>query len=114
MIPGMNPRQMQQAMKRMGIKQQQVDAAEVVIKLNDGREIVINEPSVTEVNMMGQKTLQITGEQQIREIDTTPSISDEDVQTVVDQSGCTKEEAQKAIEDHNGDLAEAIMSLQSE
>ena len=41
----------------------------------------------------------------------TPEISEEDVQTVVDQTNCSKEAAMKAIEEHKGDLAEAIMSL---
>lgn len=113
MIPGMNPRQMQQAMKRMGVKQDEIDAREVVIKLHDGREVVISDPHVVEVNMMGELSLQITGEQEIREPDATPDILAEDIQTVMDQTNCTKDEAQHAIKKHNGDLAEAIMSLQS-
>ena len=111
MIPGMNPRQMRQAMKRMGIQQQEMEATEVIIKLAD-KEIVITNPQVSKVNMMGQETYQIVGEEHERALDMTPDISDEDVQTVMDQIGCSKELAQKAIDDSKGDLAEAIMSLQ--
>ena len=31
-MPGMNPRMMKQAMKRMGIQQQDIEATEVIIK----------------------------------------------------------------------------------
>ena len=39
MLPGMNPRKMQQMMKKMGIAQQEVDATEVIIKTAE-KEIV--------------------------------------------------------------------------
>ncbi|MFH1505937.1 MAG: nascent polypeptide-associated complex protein [archaeon] len=110
MMPGVNPRQMRQAMKRMGIQQQAIDAKEVIIRLED-REIVITNPEVAKVNMMGQQTYQIVGEEHERSLDTTPDISEEDVQTVVDQCGCSEKEAKKAIEDAKGDLAEAILKL---
>ncbi len=48
----MNPRQMQQMMRKMGIQQQEIDATEVIIKTAD-KEIVITEPNVSKVNMMG-------------------------------------------------------------
>ncbi len=113
MIPGMNPRQMRQAMKRMGIQQQEMDATEVIIKTPD-KEIVILNPQVSKVNMMGQQTYQIIGEEHERALDTTPDISDEDVQTVMDQAEVDEETARKAIDEAKGDLAEAIMNLQGE
>ncbi|MBU0665748.1 MAG: nascent polypeptide-associated complex protein [Nanoarchaeota archaeon] len=113
MIPGMNmnSRQMRMAMKKMGLQQQEIDAKEVIIRLED-REIVLVNPQVTKVNMMGQETYQITGEEYERSIDSTPEISDEDIQTVVNQTNCSEEEAKKAIIEVKGDLAEAIMNLQ--
>ena len=113
MIPGMNPRQMKQAMKRLGIQQEELSAKEVIIRLDD-REIVISNPQVTKINMAGQKNYQISGDETVRSIDTTPEINEEDIQTVMEQAETTKEEAEKAIAEANYDLAEAIMSLKQE
>jgi len=110
MIPGMNPRKVQQMMKQMGIQQQDIPAIEVIIKTRD-KEIVITNPSVAKVNMMGQETFQISGEVHERSISTTPDISEEDVKTVMDQVSVSEEKAREAIEEANGDLAEAIMNL---
>jgi nascent polypeptide-associated complex subunit alpha len=113
LIPGMNPRQMRQAMKRLGIQQEEIDAKEVIIRLQD-KEIIISNPSVSKVNMMGQETYQIVGEEHERSLSTRPEISDEDIDTVAEQTGASKEEAKEAIEEANGDLAEAIMKLKKE
>lgn len=116
MFPGMggiNPRQMRMAMKKMGIQQEDLEAEEVLIRLKD-REIVISNPSVAKVNMMGQKTYQISGEETERSISTEVEIGDDDVKTVVDQTGASEDEARAAIKEHDGDLAEAIMSLKKE
>lgn len=113
MIPGMNPRKMQQMMKKMGIAQQELDATEVIIRTGD-KELVFTSPQVSKVNMMGQMTFQIVGEHEERSIDSTPDINEDDVKTVMDQAEVDEKTARKAIEDANGDLAEAIMSFQSE
>jgi nascent polypeptide-associated complex subunit alpha len=110
MIPGMNPRKMQQMMKKMGIAQVEIDATEVIIKCPD-KEIVITEPNVSKVNAMGQETFQVTGNIAEREISTEAEINDDDINTVMEQAGCDKETAEKAIEENKGDLAAAIMSL---
>jgi len=112
MIPGMNPRKMNQAMKRMGISQQEIDATEVIIRTPE-HDIIITNPSVSKVNMMGQKTYQIAGQEEIRtrEEESAVEISEDDVRTVMDQTGASEDKARKAIEEHEGDLAEAIMSL---
>ena len=48
-------------MKQMGIKQESLDAEKVTIKTRD-KNLVIENPNVVKVNMMGQETFQITGE----------------------------------------------------
>ncbi|MBU0615002.1 MAG: nascent polypeptide-associated complex protein [Nanoarchaeota archaeon] len=110
MMPGMNPRMMKQAMKRLGIQQQEIDAYEVIIRTSE-KEIVITNPSVSKINMGGQETFQVVGDIEERETSTEPDISEEDVQTVMEQAGVDKETAEKAISENNGDLAAAIMSL---
>ena len=110
MFPGMNSKQMQQAMKKMGMQQEDIAASKVIIQTPDG-DIVIDNPTVAAVTMMGQDSWQITGDAKLTPVDTTPDISEEDISTVVDQTSCTKEQAKTAIEAHNGDLAEAILEL---
>jgi len=112
MFPGMNPRKMQQMMKRMGIQQNEIEAYEVIIKTKE-KEIVITNPSVSKVNMMGQQTYQVVGEETERLTSSEPDINDEDVKTVMEQADVTEEKAKQAIKKHKGNLAEAIMELKS-
>ena len=101
---------MQQMMKQMGIQQVDVDATRVIIETPEKR-IVIDDPSVARVTMMGQQTWQISGASREEALDTAPEITDEDVQTVVDATGTSADDARSAIEEANGDLAAAIMKL---
>ncbi|MBI3026908.1 nascent polypeptide-associated complex protein [Candidatus Woesearchaeota archaeon] len=110
MFPGMNPRDMQKAMKRLGIRQEEIEAHEVIIKA-PGKDLVIKNPHVSKINMMGQETLQVVGD--IIEVDrSNAEISQEDIATVIEQTRCTTQEAHAALEESNGNLAEAILRLQ--
>lgn len=113
MIPGMNPRDVQKAMKRLGIKQEEIDATEVIIKTSD-KELIISNPQVSKVNMMGQETFQISGDVEERLVSSEPEINEEDIKTVMEQAGVTEEEAREAIEDNEGDLAKAIMAIKGQ
>ena len=75
----MNPKQLQQAMKKLGVKQENIDAYEVVIKTRE-KNLVVKNPSVVKVNMMGQDSLQITGE-----IEEQVNITEDDINTVAEQ-----------------------------
>ena len=111
MFPGMNPREMQKAMKRLGIKQEEIDAELVIIK-TAGKDLVIKNPHVSKVNMMGQESLQIVGD--IIEVEREKAdISEDDIATVTEQTSCTREDALEALEQSNGNLAEAILKLQN-
>lgn len=110
MIPGVNPRKMQQMMKQMGIQQTEIDATEVIIRTAD-KELVFTNPQVAKVNMMGQQTYQIIGTPEERELSTTPEISDDDVDTVVQQTGVSAEEVREALEKNKGDIAQTILDL---
>lgn len=109
MIPGLNPKQMRQAMKQMGIKQDDLPASEVIIKLPD-RDIVVRNPSVQRIVMQGQVSFQVSGDV-VEDSGVVPDISDDDVDMVVSQTGCSREEARAAIEICEGDLAQAIIEL---
>ena len=108
----MNPRDVQRAMKKLGIKQEEIEANEVIIRAND-REIVIANPQVSKVNMMGQETYQITGDAEERSLPSN-EISDDDIKTVMEQAHVTEDRAREAIEDSGYDLAKAIISLRNQ
>ena len=107
MFPKMNPRDMQKAMQRMGIKQQEINAELVIIKTKD-KEITIKEPHVLKVNMMGQETFQISGKIKEEEIG---RITEDDITTVMEQAHVSKKEALDSLEKNNGDLAASILDL---
>lgn len=108
----MNPREMEKAMKRLGIKQEEIDAEEVIIRTPE-KEFVIRNPHVSKINMMGQETFQVVGN--ITEVERNDKIemSDDDMLTIMEQTSCSREEALEALEESKGNLAEAILRLQN-
>lgn len=106
----LNPKDIQKAMQRFGIQQQEIPAIRVIIEQED-KNLVINDPKVAKVNMMGDEVFQISGEIIEQEKDTEPEIKEEDIQTVIDQTNADREAALNAIKDAKGDLAEAILKL---
>lgn len=106
----MNPRKMQQMMKKMGVAQQDIEATRVIIETPE-KNLIIDEPQVAKVNMMGQETLQVSGQIREEEKDTTPELSEDDIKTLMEQANVSEEIARKALELTKGDIAEAIMGL---
>lgn len=101
-----NQKQVERAMRQMGMKMTQIEAEEVVIRTSE-KEIVISEPQVSKVNMMGQETFQITGEITEREREDR---TDEDAEMVAEEAGVSLEEAKETLA-KTKDIAEAIMKL---
>jgi nascent polypeptide-associated complex subunit alpha len=112
MFPGLNPKKMQAVMKQMGIQQQEIDANKVIIEKDDGN-IIINNPSVTKINMQGQENFQISGDisEQEEETEKIEDNSEQDIKTIMEKVGCLEQEAKQAYEKANGDLTEALLSL---
>jgi nascent polypeptide-associated complex subunit alpha len=108
MFPGVNPKQMQGMMKKMGISQEEIDATKVTIEKSDGNRIIIENPNVSMVKMQGQETFQIIGEwhEESGELE----ISKQDIKTIMEKTGCTNEQAKKSLE-KTQDLAESILEL---
>lgn len=104
----MNPKKMQGMMKQMGIAQEEVSASRVIIEKKDGGKLIISDPSVIKIKMQGQVSFQITGEE--NEESEKVQISEDDINTIVEKTGCTKEQAKESLE-KTGDLAESIMEL---
>ena len=108
MLPGLNPKKMQAMMKQMGMSQEEILATKVIIEKADNPKIIIENPSVTKINMQGQETLQIAGE--IQEESAEVKISEDDIKTIIEKTNCSEEKAKEILE-KTGDLAEAILEL---
>ena len=101
---GLNPKDMDKVMKQLGVKQEAINAKEVIIKTDD-KDLVIRNPSVTKIKAMGQETLQITGD--IEEV----ANDKEDIETIMEQADVDEQTARKALKKNDGDLAKAILDL---
>lgn len=112
----MNPRQMKQAMKKLGIKTEEIEDAEEVVIRTSTSEYVISEPAVTMMEVQGQVTFQILGDYEIRErgdAEAGPVIPEEDITLVMDQTGCSRDQAIEALASCEGQPAEAILKIVS-
>src|SRR5437879_12148811 len=97
MIPGgrVNPRQMRQAMKRMGIEQEELEGVEEVVIRTASKEYAIRDPNVTAMTAQGQKIWTVVGEPIVRDRgdakqpDATQGaeIADEDLKLVAEKTG---------------------------
>ena len=110
----LSPRDAKRMMQRMGLSMGEIpDVQEVVVRTTT-KEIVVENPEVAVLDMHGQKIFQVTGERIVeREIAKKVSVPEEDIRLVADQTGKSMEEAKRALEETNGDLAKAILLLQS-
>ena len=113
-----NPREARRMMQRMGMSMDQVGDVQEVIIRTASKEIVIKEPEVSTIEVQGQKMFQVAGGQiseraPERKAEAKPAAAEEDVRLVADQTGKSVEEARKALEESGGDLAKAILLLQS-
>ena len=117
----MNPREQKRMMQRMGMNMDSVsDVQQVIIRTNT-KDIIIDEPEVAILQVQGQKMYQVIGGQVSEQAPSKrgvaapakPAFSEEDVQLVADQTGKSLEKAKEALEECGGDLAKAILLLQS-
>jgi nascent polypeptide-associated complex subunit alpha len=107
MMPGgMDPKKMQALMKQMGIRSEEIAALRVTIETSDGKTIVVDKPQVTKITMQGQASFQIAGDIRVEE-----KSSAEDIKLIMEQAGCSEEQARDALEKNGGDIAQAILSL---
>lgn len=111
MMPNMDPRMLKGMMAKMGIKSSEIDAQRVVIYCSD-KEIVIEQPQITKIEMQGSTSFQVTGSIEEKEREINIEISEDDVKMVMEKTGITDtEEVREAIKAANGDIAQAIMDL---
>ncbi|MBX0346843.1 nascent polypeptide-associated complex protein [Haloarcula pellucida] len=125
---GMNPRKMKQMMEQMGIDMDDIDAEEVIIRTPD-EELVFTDAEVQLMEAQGQKTYQVVGDPETRERgagsddvagdsetaesgDDGTAVDADDVELVAMRTGVDEETAREALEDNDGDLADAVDQLE--
>lgn len=120
-MPGMDPKQMAALMKQMGMKTEEIEAERIIIEKKNGSRLVIENPSATIIEMRGQKMLQASGEFKEGEAKrgeaggeggTGEEKEESDVDIIMKETGASREQAEKALAEADGDLAQAIVSLQ--
>ena len=127
LVSNKSTRAMRRQMRSMGMDMDELDGVqEVRIKKEDG-EIVLNQPKVALIKQQGMEIYQVIAnpEASTENVENEPSkeespsvlekklIPEEDVTLVASQANVSQEEARKALEENDGDLAKAILSLKT-
>ena len=109
MLPNIDPRQMKHMMRQMGISSEEIEAKRVVIECLD-KNLIIENPQITDMSMKGNRSFQIIGEV-ITEEKSTVKIEDDDIELVSKETGVSTEKAKMELEKEKGDIAKAILNL---
>ncbi len=107
-----NPREARRMMQRMGMNMGAMPEVEQVVFKTSTKEIIVENPEVTVMEMQGQKIFQVMGERITEKaVEKAVKIPEEDVQLVATQANVSPEQARAALEQTKGDLAQAILLL---
>ncbi|WP_054841947.1 nascent polypeptide-associated complex protein [Vulcanisaeta distributa] len=119
------------------------NVTKVVIYLGDGSTIEINKPVVARMKIQGLSIYQVqASDSDVKVVKSQPAVpqprqsliiqqppqqaatvktpppqyepSEDDIKLVMEETGCTREEAIRALKETNGDIAEAIIKVQSQ
>jgi len=109
-----SPREAKRMMQRMGLSMGEMPDIQQVIFRTSTKEIIVENPEVAVLDLRGQKIFQVTGERIVEKtVEKRAMIPEEDIRLVADQAGKSVEEAKRALEETEGDLAKAILLLQT-
>ncbi len=111
MSPRIDPRQMRRMMKQLGVQTENMEGVEEVRIITSDKEYIFHDAEVTMTVVQGQKTFQIVGEPEVAEKE--GGIPEEDIRIVMEQTGADRESAKKALEESDGEPAEAIIKIMS-
>lgn len=100
-----DPKKVEQMMRKLNLKVQEIPAEVVIIKTKS-KNIVISKPEVMLADMMGREVYQVSGE-----VSESVPVSEDDVKMVMDKTGKDRETVVKKLEELNNDLARAIVEL---
>lgn len=106
-------RKTKRMLERMGLDMSQIPDVEEVIIRTSGKDMIIRDANVSEINAKGMRIFQVMGND-IEEVEREkPQFTEEDILLVSQQAGVSKERAEAALEESGGDLAQAILKLTS-
>ncbi len=115
----LNPSDIKRQLRRLGLKNvdiETIEAEEVIIRSGEGKELIAYSPQVVMIKMPGGTAMIQIVTQNIEERERSreegPTISEEDVRLVAEQTGVSFEEARKALEEAGGDIAAAILLIE--
>lgn len=101
-------------LKRLGINLEEIRGVRSVVIETDNERIVFDSPTVTKMVGGPQEVYQIFGEPMIEKKEREEYVpQEEDVLLVAKQTGRCIEDAKKALITTEGDIAQAIVLLQS-
>lgn len=121
----MDSRRARRMMKQMGMNMNEISDVKRVIIQGENKEIVIEGPQVTSINVQGTKMYQVAGGKETERKPTVAAapeaepekeelvIPEEDILLVAQQANVSIDRARVALEDSKGDLAQAIIKLQT-
>ena len=106
-------RQMRRMMDKMGLDMEEIPNVQEVIIKTDKKEIIIPNPSVTEMKSKENSIFQVIAESfEEKELE-VPIFSEADIMLVCQQANCDEEKAKDALAETKGDIAQAILRLTS-
>lgn len=112
----LSPRELKKLQGKM--RTEELDGVEEVIIRFKNHEISIPNPTVSKITF-GEEMYQVIGQGMERPLSgkegevSTKKISEDDIKLIMTQTGASREEAEKALEEENGDLAGAIVRLKT-
>ena len=122
----MDSRKARRMMKQMGMNMNELTFVKRVIIQGDDKEIVLEGPQVTSINVQGTKMYQVAGgteterkpQKGVAAPDSEPEkaelvIPEEDILLVAQQANVSVDRARVALEESEGDLAQAIIKIQT-
>jgi nascent polypeptide-associated complex subunit alpha len=109
MMPGINPKQMKAAMKKMGMKMEEIEDVERVVVYTSSGNYVFEPAEVVGITMQGQTSYQLSGIPRFESA--RAKIIESDVELVTSQTSVSPEVARAALEECDGDIAETIIKL---
>jgi len=96
---------------RMGLNMNQLEDVEEVIIKTINKDIIIKKPTVAEIRSQESIIYQVIGNE-IEEVQKeVKKFNEEDIMLVAQQAGVSREKAERALEEAEGDLAKAILLL---
>jgi nascent polypeptide-associated complex subunit alpha len=110
-MPNIDPRTMKNMMAKMGIKSDEINADKVVIETPE-RDIVIDNPQVTRIEMQGSVSFQVSGS--VTEVGKKADVEvpESDIDFVMEKTGIEdRGRVLEALEKAEGDIAKAILDL---